>query len=39
MARHCIVGQDYNDNCDNKDCSMKELCKKMYNEREMGYSD
>lgn len=39
MAKHCIVGKDYSYHCEVKDCRMKGLCRRMYDEKEMGYSD
>jgi len=37
MSRHCILGEDYEESCETKACHLKDLCRKLHNEKEENH--
>lgn len=33
MAKHCVMGKDYGYQCEITECCTKELCRRMYDEK------
>lgn len=40
VGKHCIIGKDYNKECERKKCMTRELCRKEYQyEKESHHKD